>query len=61
MPQPTVSREEFESLEEEVREMKESIAILTNKELLRDIKEARKRRKENKGVPLSQVKEDLLE
>lgn len=56
-----VNREEFEQLQEEVERLRESIGVLSNSELLEDVRAARKRREEGDVVPLKEAEEQLNE
>lgn len=54
-----VSREEFEQLQEEVERLRESIGVLSNSELLEDVRVARNRFEEGDVVSLEDAGEQL--
>ncbi len=56
-----ITREDFERLKEEVKHLKENIAILSNPELLEKIKEARKRIDNGEGISLEKITKEILE
>jgi PHD/YefM family antitoxin component YafN of YafNO toxin-antitoxin module len=56
-----VSREEFEQLQEEVERLQESIGVLSNSQLLDDVRAARTRREEGDVVSLEEAEEQLNE
>lgn len=56
----TVKRKEFDELKDEVEHMRENMKLLSNPEVLKELKEAKKRIDEGKGIPLDEVENDLL-
>ncbi len=56
-----ITREDFERLKEEVKHLKENIAILSDPELLEKIKEARKRIDNGEGISLEKITKEILE
>ena len=56
----TVKRKEFDELKNEVEHMRENMKLLSNPEVLKELKEAKKRIDEGKGIPLDEVEKDLL-
>lgn len=58
---PAIRREEFEQLQEEVERLRESIGVLSNPELLEDVRAARNRREEGDVVSLDEAEEELNE
>ncbi|MFW5907858.1 MAG: hypothetical protein ACOCTR_05800 [Candidatus Natronoplasma sp.] len=59
-PAETVERKEFNRSKDEVEHMRENIELLSNPEVLKELKEAKKRIDEGEGVPLEEVEKDLL-
>jgi PHD/YefM family antitoxin component YafN of YafNO toxin-antitoxin module len=56
-----VSREEFERLQQQVEILEESIGILSNKEMLQQIEDARRRRNEDDVISFDDVKDQFSE
>ena len=59
-PTETVKRKEFDELKGEVEHMRENIELLSNPEVLKELKEAKKTIDEGEGIPLEEVEKDLL-
>ena len=59
MPE-TITKEEFEKLKEEVEHLKENVAILSNFELIKKIKEAKERMDRGEGISLEKATKDIL-
>lgn len=54
-----VDREEFEELQKRVEFLQENLSILSNQDLLKEIQEARERKKSGEGIPLDDVREEM--
>jgi len=54
-PTETVKRKEFDELKDEVEHMRENIELLSNPEVLKELKEAKDRIEEGEGIPLEEV------